>query len=411
MGVEKSAGVEQAPVDRIAVDLDRYGRAGLKASGGAADTTTGAWLEAALKAAGYKTERQTIEVPWFAADTATLTATASIATLIPVAIVQRTPVGGVTARLVRLQVGSGSRDIARAIAMIDLPYARWSSATAKAIREPVVAAFAAGARAVVLITNGPTQGALALNAPANAPLFAGPVAVMAPRDALPFYRIAEESGPATLRIEGSGGRRDAFNLIGRIDRGAARWLVVSTPRSGWFGCVGERGPGIAAWLALARWAATAIGQHNVAFVCNSGHEYEYHGAKASLATLVPKPAQTAFWLHLGANVATRDWHEPGGGVLLPLPSADPQRFLVTSPDIVPIARKIFAGEPGLEAAYSASQGSAGELGDIVAAGYPRFAGIFGAHRFHHSIDDDSRTVSAPLVGRVVSACQRLIQAI
>lgn len=408
MGVSKDAASKDDLIDPIASDLDRYGRSGVKASGGPGDTATGSWLEAELKSAGYKTERQVIEVPWFDAETATLTVAGGAATLIPVAIVRPTSKGGVNLPLVRFQPGNDGTGVFGAIALIDLPYARWSSAAAKAVREPIATAFAAGARAVILITNGPTRGALALNAPANAPMFAGPVAVMAPRDATPFYRVAQKAGPTTLRIEGVGGRRDAFNLIGRIDRGARQWMVISTPRSGWFVCGGERGPGVAVWLALARWAASAITQYNLAFVCNTGHEYEYHGAKRALETLVPKPAETAFWLHLGANVATRDWHELGGGALLPLPSADPQRFLVTSENVLAVARKAFAGEPGLEAAYPADQGSAGELSDIVAAGYPRFAGIFGAHRYHHSADDDSRAVFAPLVGRVALACQRLL---
>jgi hypothetical protein len=34
-------------------------------------------------------------------------------------------------------------------------------------------------------------------------------------------------------------------------------VVVITPRSGWWACASERGPGIAAFIELARAAATA----------------------------------------------------------------------------------------------------------------------------------------------------------
>jgi hypothetical protein len=187
-------------------------------------------------------------------------------------------------------------------------------------------------------------------------------------------------------------------------------LVISTPRSGWYVCAGERGPGIAAWLWLARWASKAVQGYNLAFVCNTGHEYEYLGAAEALKTFTPKPAQTQFWLHLGANVAARDWHE-GLGQWQPLPSADTQRYLALSPALVPLAREVFAGHPGLEAPYSSDTLSAGELVEIMAAGYAPAAGVFGIHRFHHVADDDARCVSAASVAATAAAFQRLIEKI
>ena len=53
-------------------------------------------------------------------------------------------------------------------------------------------------------------------------------------------------------------------------------------------------------------------------------------------------------MHLGAAVAARDWHERGAQ-LSPLPSADPQRFLLASGALLNAARAAFAGQPGLEA--------------------------------------------------------------
>jgi hypothetical protein len=183
--------------------------------------------------------------------------------------------------------------------------------------------------------------------------------------------------------------------------------VVSTPRSGWHVCAGERGPGVAVWLELARWTAASHLPVNLAFIANSGHEYENVGAERMLAELAPKPADTAFWLHLGANVAARDWHEAGGR-LLPLPSADPQRFLVATGNVLAACRTAFAGQPGLEAPYDTSFGSAGELGPILAAGYGPVAGVYGAHRFHHAASDDARCVEPALVAAAASGFKRLI---
>jgi len=75
----------------------------------------------------------------------------------------------------------------------------------------------------------------------------------------------------------------------------------------------------------------------------SGHEYDDHGAHAFLKAEAPRPGETALWVHLGANVAARDWREAAMGMLSPLPSADPQRILMGSPGICSDARNSFCG--------------------------------------------------------------------
>src|SRR5205085_10030380 len=137
---------------------------------------------------------------------------------------------------------------------------------------------------------------------------------------------------ATLTVAGQGGMRPAWNLIARLDRKAARTLIFSTPRSGWFTCAAERGSGLAAWLALARWMAAERRGHNLEFLATSGHEYIYLGGEKYLAERAPKPANTRLWTHIGASFAARDWHELAGG-LRPLPGVDPQRVLTATADI------------------------------------------------------------------------------
>src|SRR3546814_19503256 len=77
-------------------------------------------------------------------------------------------------------------------------------------------------------------------------------------------------------------------------------------------------------------------------------------------------SETAGWVHLGAKAAARDYQEMRGR-LLPLPSADPYRFLMTSPEVVTCAREIFKGQPGLEMAYPSAEGTAGELSEVIKA--------------------------------------------
>jgi hypothetical protein len=393
--------------DRITDDLARYIGLGIKASGGAGDTASGKWLEGELRSAGFDVARQSFAAPCFETAKATLTAKAAVADVIPQALIVPGTVNGTLVAIAGPEVPG---DLTGRLALVELPCRRWSSATAPPVRDAVSTAISAGAVGVVIVTNGPTGEAIALNAPADKPLFSRPTAILAPNDAGPFRLAAADRAPAALTLEGRGGTRPAFNVVGRIDRGASRWIVVSTPRSGWFTCAGERGPGIAAWLALARWAATGLSGYNLLFTCNSGHEYENLGSARLLREVAPAPDDTALWLHLGANLAARDWHDLVPP-LRPLPSADPQRFLVVSPELLDDARNAFAGLCGLEAPYPSTEGGAGELQNILAAGYPRVAAIFGANRFHHTRNDDARTVSPALVEPVIAACRRLLTAV
>lgn len=393
-------------VDRVAADLDNYIGFGIKQAGGAGDTACGNWLAAELGGLGFSVERQDVPTPWFEAGRAELVCGGTRVAVWPQPIVIPTGAGGVTGPLVRVDAGGGSAvPPAGAIALIDLPHGRWSTALARPIRETIAAAFAGGASAVAAITNGPTGKLIALNADGRKPMFAGPVALVAPQDAPPLLAAAMRGESATLYLTGKGGHRPAFNLIGRIDRGRKRWLAVSTPRSGWFTCAGERGPGVAAWLWLARWASKAVKDHDLAFVCHSGHEYENLGAAEALKAIAPPPADTRFWLHLGANVAARDWHEITGQ---PLPGVDTQRYLSLSPALLPLAREVFAGHAGLEAPYSTDTITAGELTEIVAAGYRPAAGVFGIHRYHHTPDDDARCVSPASVAATAAAFETLV---
>jgi hypothetical protein len=379
---------------------------GDKAAGGPGDEASGAWLERELRTLGFQTTRQTFDITYFETGVARLSVPGAEAAVHPQAIVSPTPAGGVDGPLVLWSPHLPAGALKGALALVVLPHRRWSTASSPEVRGPTTAALKAGARGVILVTTGPTGQMLALNGSAERPLFDGPVAVLAPNASAPFVAAAHARAPARLTITGRGGRREAWNLVGRLDRGAGRRLVVSTPRSGWFTCAGERGPGVAIWLALARWAAAAPLRVDLTFLCTSGHEYDNRGGVEYLKNGAPSPAETGLWVHLGANAAARDWHEAGAR-LLPLPSADPQRYLVTTerPELL---RKIFAGEPGLEAVYPSGPGVQGELSHFVEAGY-RVFGVFGAHRFHHAPDDDLRCVDGAVVARTGERFRRAVE--
>jgi hypothetical protein len=384
--------------------LERYAGFGVKASGGPGDTACGAWLEGDLAALGYRCERQAFEIPYAEVRRATLAAGGRQATVIPQAIVKPTGPDGVTGPL-RLASSSGSLD--GAIALIVLPFRRWASMAEPAVSRALTDAFARGAAAAVLVTTGVTGEAIALNVSATRPGFPKPVAVLAPKEAEPFVAAAATGAPATLTVDAEAGRRSAFNLIARLDRGAAKTLIVSTPRSGWFTCAAERGSGLAVWLSLAHWLAAAKPRVNLEFLATSGHEYIYLGGEQYLAHRAPKPAQTHMWVHIGASAAARDWHELGA--LRPLPSPDAQRVLTATPQVIDATRRAFKGISGLEAVYPADAANAGgELVNVIEAGYAPAIGLYGGHRYFHTMGDDMRCVSGDLVLPVATAFRRAI---
>jgi hypothetical protein len=384
--------------------LQTYYAFGSKRSGGEGDVATGVWLETRLRELGYTTERQPFSAPFHDTRTANLRAGDVDLDVVPQSPFVATPSVGVEGPLIRWP---GRGTAAGALAVVVLPFRRWSSFQAPEVRGPVMSALEGGAAGVIVVTTGPTGEALALNAPVDAAPFPAPVVILAPRIARSLVALLDTGAAARLTVTGATGRREAWNLIGRLNRGAGRWLAISTPRSGWFACAAERGPGVAAWLALAEWARLAAPDLDIALVCTSGHEFDNAGGHRFLRSGAPPPDRTALWVHLGANLAARDWRDLGPKPQ-PLPSADPQRFLMVDPGLLAAAAESFAGQPGLEAPQSTGGRAEGELKEILSAGYPTVAGVFGAHRFHHAAGDDMRCVSAGLVNTAIEGFKRLI---
>jgi hypothetical protein len=335
---------------------------------------------------------------------ALLTSGSVQATVIPQAIVATTGPKGVVAPL---RAAACAPHLSGAIAVLDLPFKRWTALADPQVARPLVDAFHRGAAAAVLVTNGPTHEAIALNVSSRTPGLDKPVVILTPRGAQPFLAAAAAGAAGALVVDGQGGRRSAFNLIARLDRGAPKDLILSTPRSGWFGCAAERGSGLAVWLSLARWLSRANLGVNVELLATSGHEYDYLGGEHYLS-VAPKPAETRLWVHIGASAAARDWHELGPR-LLPLPSADSQRVLTATADVVDRVRAAFHGVSGLEATYVADRTMAGgELVNVLDAGYPTMIGLYGGHRYFHTQGDDLRCVSADLVQPVAAAFRKAL---
>ncbi len=387
---------------RIVVDaLEKLATFGDLRSGGPGDIACGEWLEAMLEQQGFAVRRQFFETPFFEPVTS-LVRTASVEVPVyPQGIVVPTGPLGVEGPLRLWRPGDELVDPEGAIVLMVLPYERHSQLANPVLKAAIEPVSRAGAAAVLLITTGPSGEPIPLNADPKGPAYPQPLAVMGPKDAQPLISLARSGSAAKLIIDGAGGKRPAFNLIAEVNDPGPR-IVISTPRSGWGPCMAERGPGIAVFCALARTLPQILPGRSWTFLVNSGHEYDNLGSHHVLAHGAPSPADTRLWFHLGAGFAARDFHEIGGE-LHPLNSADPQRFLVASEMFIPTLRDTFAGLPGLEVPYPAQPGVGGELGEILAAGYPRALGLLGAHRFHHAAMDLADKTGPELVLPVLRA--------
>ncbi len=289
-----------------------------------------------------------------------------------------------------------------------LPYKRHSQLLARDLAPVVRGAIEAKVAALVFVTDGPSGESVLLNLPADGsvlPQF--PVAVVGPRFAGKLLEAARSTSPMTLSVAGMPSPVTSVNLIGEMQR-YSRYLVVTTPRTAWTPAVAERGPGLATFLELARWAPVALPRTSLMFVSTTAHEYDNAGSGAFLDALAPSHEDVGLWVHLGAGFGARDFHEFGQWRLQPLSSVDPQRFLVASPDLIPSLKSVFRGQPGLENPYPAAGGAAGELEEILKKGYPRAVGLFGAHRFHHTMADRLDKVSPSAIVDVAAALKKMI---
>ncbi len=82
-------------------------------------------------------------------------------------------------------------------------------------------------------------------------------------------------------------------------------VVIYTPKSAWWTCTAERGGGLVVWLALMRYFAKNPPQATMHFTANSGHELGHLGMRRFLAEYPELALKAEFWVHLGANFATK----------------------------------------------------------------------------------------------------------
>ena len=277
-----------------------------------------------------------------------------------------------------------------AIAMVDLPPG--DSLTPDSAHTEVLQRIeATGAAGILAVTPHPSGELVALNSMRRAVPWRLPILLIGTRTRDTLI-AAEQSAPeVTIEISGEHEREAiAYEVVGRIARGP-RLIVVSTPYSGWFRCAGERGPGVALWLALARWAKNSDADTSFAFVASSGHELGASGIRHFMDEHAPAPQAVVSWLHLGAGIGTYAYEATDSGYLRTEKSSNRCRLLTNDPAMVPRLVAAFADQ-GLEAVLTNTP--RGEMRAIVDRGYEVW-GLTGCSAFHHLKQDLPEAITGP----------------
>ena len=392
---------------RLYEDVITYYNLGEHRTATEVDLRTSQWLLEQLRAAGLKATFQSFSLRQFFVRQTRLTIEEKSIRAVPLWFPRSTGPDPSIGTLAVLEKNGGQNSLRARLALVKFPAESGTAVTRGSIHsELVLAAAKAGASAVVAVTEGATKEIVALNSPAGAEPWPIPVVLVGHRDE-PALMAAQKSGArVSLLLEGDDDREaKAKNVIARMERGKDL-IVVSTPQSGWFRCAGERGPGIALFLALARWASRRPSGASFLFVSTSGHELGGLGMQAFLKELAPQPDRVLCWIHLGAGIATYSWDESPAG-LKRLPEPDSRRFLMTSPDLVPQLTTTFAGLPGLTPTVDRA---VGEFEFMLKAGYHTF-GIAAGHRFHHTPADSPEMTGPELLEPVGKAIVKAIESI
>jgi hypothetical protein len=382
---------------RLYNDVARYASFGSHRFGSPGDRATTDWVAGELQAAGLSVAFQPVMLGrQYFVDRATAEVDGTTVEATPF---WWPPEDKSSFRLTAPVMREG--EVAGKILWIELPYDR-GAYLGPAHRAAIAQAAARGPKAILLVIGNPGDDRFAYNVTQEDAPWPVPVMVVAGKARGAFERAMASGAPVTLDVVGRYERNVAGrNVVARFGSGTGPAVVVSTPMTGWYDCVCERGPGIANFLALARIVVAEKLPGNFVFVATAGHEIGHGGMELFLKQGAPPPQDTLVWVHLGASNACYAWTEGPQGFTREDRVDDALRFLVLSPSAVSLVGETFAAIKATR--LVAEKQAVGELRDVHAAGYRNFFGMAGLHRFFHTPADDLRTTGPEILEPVARA--------
>ncbi len=275
-------------------------------------------------------------------------------------------------------------------------------------QKKIEAAAKAGAKAIIACTphqSGEIYGQNVIP-PHNQRPWPIPVLLIAPRDWHVLTDASTHRDKVRVCLLGDTQTKTrANNLNAKLKRGD-RWIIISTPQSGWFRCAGERGAGIALLLALADWASASDLTQSFLFLSNSGHEIGHMGIHHVMEQgCLPSPEDTDCWLHLGSSIGARAFAANDSGTLQPN-GPDRDGWLFGSEDMIPTLTSHFSAFDHVRAqVYDRNHG---EIRWILEQGYRAFS-LMGPQRFFHLASDGPENVDEALLSRLGDAIIKTLE--
>ena len=383
-------------------DVERYASFGLHRFGSPGDRATADWIAGEMKQAGFDVSFQPVVLGrQYVVEQASAEAGGTR--------VEATPFWWppedrasfhLTAPLAR------DGDVAGKILLLDLPFDR-GAYLGPTHRAAINEAAAKRPAAILLTIGNPADDRFAYNVTQEDAPWPVPVIVVGAKSRATFERALASGAPVTFDIKGHYERDVAGrNVIAETGKGRGPTIVVSTPMTGWYTCVCERGPGIANFLALARTVAAEKWPAHFVFIATAGHEIGHGGMELFLRQGAPPPKDTLAWIHFGSSNACYGFAE---GARIDHP--EEERYLVLSKSAVALTDEAFAGVAAKR--LVTEKQAVGELRDVHAAGYANFLGMAGRHRtFHTPSDDVAATgpdILEPVARAFVGAARKIVE--
>lgn len=399
-GTMRSGKIAADPIDgkELYQTVQHYVSLGQHRTGTPGDLATSAWLGKELTSYGFKVRYLDFHIRQFFPGDVFVAQGADTVRGFPLWWVNEQVKRSVSGPLVEGRVVRGG------ISIIHFPLPGRSYESTSAYLDSLADAGAAG---IVVITDNASNEIQEYNTASNAKPWKVPVVLVAPKDASGLHALAERKQPVSLTIQGEFRDVTARNVYGTVGSGS-EYIVVSTPISGWFTCGGERGSGLAIWLAIAKWVARQPSRYTFIFTGNSGHEHAFRGAHQFLESAdAPPPGRTHLWVHLGAGAATLQYTGESGH-LVRQQAVDARRRFFYSDAVASAFTSCFDSLPGEKVQENKNPG--GELAYVSKKGYTRFAGITYAHPFFHVPTDDATTTSPEILASTATAFRDFIAA-
>jgi hypothetical protein len=354
------------------------------------DQTTD-WMAERLKACGLNVGFQSFPVDTFFVHESSLNIDGKLVQCFPLWPPHWTGPQSVRARLSLLEAEGSQQKASMALIKPSFSYGALAYSQDEGDDTVIRAAAERGAVAALVISNGPSEGIHAYNTPDGTERWPIPVALVPKRNEPALTLAAEQRVEASLLLKGSDELQvEAKNIVARLDRGGDL-IVISTPKSGWFSCAGERGPGIALFLALAQWASQRDSNVSYIFEANTGHETGGSGIRRFVEDLAPAPESVLAWIHLGANIATWEWEETDSG-LVKRARPDSYRVVCSNQELLPLLNTALSCLPGLEPRVGRGLG---EMRLVIQTGYRGFGVNGGPYRYFHTPEDKPDVATGP----------------